>query len=137
MRLQFVRGAWIQWQNLVCRISSWCLRRRFGLWFRYAFIAATVLDLPGRIKARHRRKTSLSFSENTRSAPAHMFTREERIQQLQDACGDIKANAADFIGAAEYPTGWEIRIIFNPHEIPDIELERRCYSQSMMQRFLQ
>ena len=100
-------------------------------------IAATVLDLPGRIKARHRRETATSFSDNTRSAPAHMFTREERIQQLQDACGDIKANAADFIGAAEYPTGWEIRIIFNPHELPVVELERRCYSQSMRRMFLQ
>ena len=100
-------------------------------------IAATVLDLPRRIKASHRRKTVTSFSYNTRNAPARAFTREERIQQLQDVCSDIKANAADFIGAAEYPTGWEIRIIFNPHEIPDIELERRCYSQSMMQRFLQ
>lgn len=103
-------------------------------------IAATALNFPGRIRrytAKHRMKTSLSFSENARSAPEHVFTREERIQQLQDACSDIKDNAADFIGAAEYPTGWEIRIIFNPHELPVVELERRCYSQSMMRRFLQ
>lgn len=64
----------------------------------------------------------------------NVFTREERIQQLKDACSDIKANAADFIGKEEFPMGWEVRIVIKPHELPVIELGRRCYSQSMMRR---
>lgn len=52
------------------------------------------------------------------------FTREERIQQLKDACDSIKENAADFIGNEEFPRDWKISIVFDCYEFPYLRLER-------------
>lgn len=54
----------------------------------------------------------------------HTFTREDRIQQLIDACDSIKENAADFIGDEEFSRNWVISVVMNCHEFPIIRLER-------------
>ena len=53
-----------------------------------------------------------------------IFTKEERIQQLKDACDSIKENAADFIGNEEFPRDWKISIVFDCREFPYLQLER-------------
>lgn len=52
------------------------------------------------------------------------FTKEDRIQQLKDACDSIKENAADFIGNEEFPRRWEIRIVIECNCFPVVRLER-------------
>ena len=52
------------------------------------------------------------------------FTREDRIQQLKNACDSIKENAADFIGEEEFPRNWKVSIVFECHEFPKLLLER-------------
>ena len=52
------------------------------------------------------------------------FTREDRIQQLKDACDCIKENAADFIGEEEFPQNWEISIVFECREFPVLRVVR-------------
>ena len=52
------------------------------------------------------------------------FTREDRIQQLKDACDSIKENAADFIGNEEFPQNWEISIVLESHAFPQLRVVR-------------
>ena len=64
------------------------------------------------------------------------FTKEERIQQLMDACDSIKENAADFIGNEEFPTDWTVSIVFNCHEFPQLRLERTSVPSIALKRLL-
>ena len=60
------------------------------------------------------------------------FTKDERIQQLKDACDSIKENAADFIGNEEFPIGVTVSIVIECREIPYIRLERKSYPDIMV-----
>lgn len=62
----------------------------------------------------------------------HTFGRENRIQQLKDACDSIKENAADFIGNEEFPMNWTISISFATNEFPVIRLERESYPSAVI-----
>ena len=62
------------------------------------------------------------------------FTKEERIQQLKDACDSIKENAADFIGNEEFLCNWKISIVINSHEFPVLRLERESVPSVMLKK---
>ena len=62
------------------------------------------------------------------------FTREERIQQLMDACDSIKENAADFIGNEEFSRNWEITIVFDSYEFPYVRLARESVPSIMLKK---
>ena len=64
------------------------------------------------------------------------FTKEERIQQLKDACDSIKENAADFIGNEQFPSNWTISIVMNCGEFAHLRLERECLPAVMMKKLL-
>lgn len=66
----------------------------------------------------------------------HTFTREERIQQLKDACDSIKENAADFIGNEEFPCNWEISIVINSHEFPALRLVRESVPSIALKKLI-
>lgn len=52
------------------------------------------------------------------------FTKEERIQQLKDACDSIKEKAADFVGNEEFNCNMKVSIVMECREFPYIRLER-------------
>ena len=64
------------------------------------------------------------------------FTKEERIQQLKDACDSIKKNAADFIGNEQFPSNWTISIVMNCGEFTHLRLERESLPAVMMKKLL-
>lgn len=66
--------------------------------------------------------------------PVKTFTKEERIQQLKDACDSIKENAADFIGNEEFPSNWTVSIVFDCHEFPYLRLERESIPSIVLKK---
>ena len=62
------------------------------------------------------------------------FTKEQRIQQLQDACDSIKENAADFIGDEPFPCNWIISIVMNCKEFTTVKVERECIPHIMFEK---
>lgn len=67
---------------------------------------------------------------------SNVKARQKRIEQLKAACDSIKANAADFIGAEEFRRSVKISIVFEPHEIPVILLERESLPSEVIKRDL-
>ena len=64
------------------------------------------------------------------------FTREDRIQQLKDACDSIKENAADFIGNEEFQSNWKISIVFDCREVPYLRLERESIPSIVLKKLV-
>ncbi len=62
------------------------------------------------------------------------FTKEERIQQLKDACDSIKENAADFIGNEEFPQNWEISIILESRAFPQLRVVRESVPSIVLKK---
>lgn len=72
----------------------------------------------------------------TMAIETQKFTKEERIQQLKDACDSIKENAADFIGNEEFAMNWKISIVLNCHEFPCLLLERESIPSVALKKFI-
>ena len=64
------------------------------------------------------------------------FTKEERIQQLMDACDSIKDKAADFIGDEEFSMNMTVSIVIESHEIPYLRLERKSYPNIVLKKLM-
>jgi len=62
------------------------------------------------------------------------FTKEERIQQLQDACDSIKENAADFIGNEPFPCNWTVQIEMKCHEAVVVRVIRDSIPHEFIKR---
>ena len=66
----------------------------------------------------------------------HTFTREERIQQLKDACDSIKENAADFIGNEEFHRNLTVSVVMNCREFPFLRLERESLPHIVVKKII-
>lgn len=64
------------------------------------------------------------------------FTREERIQQLKDACDSIKENAADFIGNEEFSRSMTVSIVMECREFPYLRLERESLPSIALKKLI-
>lgn len=62
------------------------------------------------------------------------FKKEDRIQQLKDACDSIKENAADFIGNEEFARSWKVSIVFECNSFPVVQLERESYPSAVIKK---
>lgn len=67
---------------------------------------------------------------------AQTFTREERIQQLKDACDSIKENAEDFIGNEEFFRSMTVSIVMECREFPFLKLERESVPSIAIKRLV-
>ena len=67
---------------------------------------------------------------------AQTFTREDRIQQLMDACDSINENADDFIGNEEFSRSMTVSIVMNCHEFPYLRLERESLPSIALKKMI-
>lgn len=70
------------------------------------------------------------------ASKVHTFTKEERIQQLKDACDSIKENAADFIGNEPFGRSVTVSIVMECREFPYLRLERESLPSIALKKLM-